>query len=99
MGNQTYQNLLGIANQLVEQLLNQTPPGADCGVEVLQKLEEEGFLSSRDGKMRYIGDKITIVYDSQADKPFIIGLDANDSDAILEARTVSSKLIEILEDI
>ena len=95
----TYKNSLEIANQLVEPLLNQTTYGADCGVEVFQKLMERGFISGINGKLRYIGDKVIVTYDSLADKPFSIELNEKDVDAVSEARTVSSKLIEILEDI
>ena len=100
METQTHKDSLEIANQLVGPLLNQTPYGADCGVEVSQKLQEGAFMRSRqDQRLRYFGKKVTVIYDSEADNPFSIVLDENDSDAISEARSVSSKLIEILEDI
>jgi len=101
MADQTYQDSLGIANQLVSPLLDIAPSGADCGIEVSQRLQERGFI--RDGsnarRLKYDGEKIIIIYDSLADKPFSIWLNENDADAVSEARTVTSKLIGILEDI
>ncbi|MEK6847875.1 MAG: hypothetical protein AABX50_01995 [Nanoarchaeota archaeon] len=96
----SYQDSLGIANQLVEPLLYNAPHGADCGVEVSQKLQENGFMKcGEDQRLRYVGEKIEVIYDFLADKPFSMILDGKNSDAVSEARTVLSKLIEIVEDI
>lgn len=100
MANETYLDLMEIANQLVGPLLDIAPYGADCKVEVSQKLQERGFV--RDGeyqKLKYVGEKVEIIYDPQADKLFSIIFSRNDSVAVLEAMDISSKLIEILEDI
>ncbi len=96
MVEENYQGMLGIANALVNPLLEEA-----VDIEVHQSLEEMGFAREENNSVRlkYVGKNVEIFYDYYANEPFSIRLDKNDSDAVSEAGVVSSKLIETLEDI